>query len=202
MNGYRTPRTSAAGMAGTGARMLRGLLSVRALVADAYEAAERVLVRGRSSADPNAAADGQFDESAAETCQPVGVVARAASNAEVAAVVANVGGDGTNPYVLGTVDGTRALIIDARGIQADVTIVYNSTDVIELREGKIRLGSVGGTTAPLPTMDDFQALRSWVLAQFEETTGHVHATPAGLTTTVTAVGLAPAVVGTQRVEVE
>lgn len=172
MRSHRTPRTTAAAMAGTGARMLRGLLSARQMVNDTFDAVEKVFVRGRASSDPDADEDGEFDGDVMENCQPIGLVARPAENATVAVVVGNVGGDGTNPYILGTVDGTRALIIDARGIKTDeldFAILYTSDCVVELRGGKIRIGSVGGSTQELATKADYDALKGYLDGHF-----HLH----------------------------
>jgi hypothetical protein len=153
-------------MAGTKARMLRGLLSARQLVNDSFEAVERVLVRGRASSDQDADEDGEFDEILAENCQPVGLVARPAENADVAAIVGNIGGDGTNPYILGTVDGTRASVIDERGVGTtlDFVIAYNSTDVLEIRGGKIRALSLSGSAASVALTSDANNLNARIAA--------------------------------------
>lgn len=187
------------------------MATLRQVVTDTYQSAERVLVRGRTTTDHSAQEDGQFDEVVAETCHPIGVIARPASNATVAAVVLNAGADSTNPYMIGAQDSTRKLVIDARGIASDVTILYNTTDVVEIRDGKIRAGSLGGATDRLPTWADFNALRDFVRDQFDSVSGHVHVTPAGPTTTITTSGTpatavapadAPAPAGTQRFEAE
>jgi hypothetical protein len=194
--------------------MLRSLISARDMVLDRIGPVERVVVRGRQSRDPTARADGEFEEMPAEQCQPIGLVARPASNATVEAIVAHVGASGTNPYTIAAIDHTRSTILDARGIGADdrgLVILYNDTDVVEIRDGKIRAGSLEGGTERLPTWADFQALRSFVRAQFDSIHGHVHVTPSGPTTTIQTAddpaslltpADAPTPVGTQRFEAE
>lgn len=205
---YRAPRSLNERLAGTSARMVRGLLSARQVLVDTFEAVERVRVRGRASSDPEAEEDGEFDEELAENCQPIGLVARPAEGATIAAVVGNIGGDGTNPYILGTVDGTRALVIDARGIAADVTILYNSTDVLEIRDGKIRAGSLGGTTAPVAMLTDVQSLDARVTEVQGAVNSHTHlyapgpGAPAPTATGLPQSGATATINGSQRVEVE
>lgn len=203
---HRTPRTLFEQLGGTGARRTRGLLSARQMLTDTFESVERVRVMGRASSDPEAEVDGEFDEELAENCQPIGLVARPDENATIAVVVGNVGGDGTNPYILGSVDGTRALIIDARGIATDVTILYNSTDVLELRDGKIRAGALGGTTEPVPTLTDIQSLNALVTEIQSVLNTHVHGgVLAGMAVTLVATPQSTGsatINGTQRFEAE
>lgn len=211
---YRNPKNLAEQLAGTGFRMIRAMISARQLVLDRYEAVERVLVRGRQSRDASAEEDGRFEESFAENCQPVGMVARPPASATVEAVVGHIGGDGANPYILATIDHRRATILDARGVTAsdrDLVILYTDDCVVEIRDGKIRAGSLIGTTEQLPTWADFNDLRDFVRGQFDNITGHIHVTPAGPTTTITTSATlpssltpadAPVPVGTQKFEAE
>jgi hypothetical protein len=204
---YRKPLDLAKALGGAKSRAMRALVSVRQLLTDTFAADERVTVLGRTSLDSNAGEDSEEVE--AEHCQPVGLVARPESGATVAVVVANVGADGTNPYLIGAIDSTRQLVIDARQVGAalDVTIVYNSTDVVELRDGKIRAGSLGGTTQPVPTQADFNALVSWCSAHRHDQAGAAPGPTSIPTNTpplapVGAPDPAPAGVFSQRFEVE
>lgn len=214
MSEYRSRSRRQSGLGGRTSRMMRALISVREMVVETWRAHERVVARGRQSRDPNASDDGRFegDNLVMEHCQPIGIVARPGENATIEAIVANVGADGANPYVVATIDHRRAAILDARGIDTsarDFVVLYNDTDIIEIRDGKIRLGSMEGSTEPLATKKDVDDLRAYVDHQMG-TTGHTHA---GLGTPPIAAAPpfngspipgtnAPTANGTQRVEAE
>ncbi|WP_428262894.1 hypothetical protein [Haliangium sp.] len=167
---YRHTRDLLGELGGRGARRLRSLISRRQLALDESDG-ERVTALGRE------ALDGSVEEDAMDSFGPVGLVGRPAGDATVEAAVAFVGADGAHPIALGYVDGTRRAVIDAVGLGADETVVYNSQAVVKLlADGTVEIRSLGGTAVPLATKADVERLRDEFLA-------HLHLAPSGPTGT-------------------
>ena len=129
---------------------------------------ESVVVRGRTASDQT------FEEDLADSFQPVGMVSRPPIEGTVESLTAFVGGNATHPVQVATLDHGRQAVIDVEGLGADETIIYTSSVVIKLSNGKIEIGTVGGTKETLATLADVEAVRDTFLT-------HIHTNAGGPT---------------------
>lgn len=145
----------------------------------------------------------------AEVYSGVGFYARPLASAAVDAIVNFVGNAEHGAIVATRDEGLRQKHMgDA---PEDTTGMYNSqVGVFCDDDGVVRIRQPNGSTTRLPTMADFNALRTYVINQFSTASGHTHVVSGGATTTTTTVnapGTAPtfspaAAVGTPLLETE
>jgi hypothetical protein len=131
------------------------------------------------------------------------------------AIMKGGGNDGTGCWFIPSV-GTEVMLGFDRGeVEGDVWIESVNgkapsalTDNLTLLiGGSIQARSAGGSAQAIATKADVQAVVDYLKKQFDPTTGHVHATPSGPTTTIAesavgAGGSAPDPVGTTVFEAE
>ncbi|WP_428264799.1 hypothetical protein [Haliangium sp.] len=169
---YRHTRDLLGELGGRAARRLRSLISRRQLALDESDG-ERVTALGRE------ALDGSVEEDEMDSFGPVGLVGRPAGDATVEAAVAFVGADGAHPIALSYVDGTRRAVIDAVGLGADETVVYNSQAVVKLlADGTVEIRSLEGSAQALAFLDSvnqrFDAVESQLQTIAAQLNGHGH----------------------------
>jgi hypothetical protein len=130
--------------------------------------------------------DGQPEVRRMEPFANVGFFARPKDGANAEAIVAFPDG-ASNPVIVATRDEDVRKVVAQ--LNPDETAAFNSTTIILIKGSTVEIRLAGGVATKLPTLADYEALRAFVNAQFAAAAGHVHATPAGATTTIT---LAPA----------
>lgn len=137
--------------------------------------------------------DGRTKEARdAEVFSGVGFYARPAAGAKAEAIVAFLGDDGQNPVVVATRDeaARKAIAQLEQNSTAMFNAGANATIVLIKPDGTVEIRRGNGVAAKLPTLADYNALRTFVNAQFSGP-GHTHATPSGTTTATTPVGTPP-----------
>lgn len=120
-----------------------------------------------------------------EVFQGVGFASRPEADSDSAeAIVVKVGGKLNHPVIVATRD--EDVRVD---VAEDETAIFNSVSIVHVRaNGEIEATSIGGTPVALATKADIDALEEFLKDQFDSVSGvgHVHATPSGPTTTMTA----------------
>jgi len=119
----------------------------------------------------------------AEVFDGIGHAARPKAGANAEGIIVHVGAAAEHPVCVGTRDeGLRKAVVP--DMLDDETATFNSATVVYHRKtGVVEIRTTGGTALALPTMADFNALRSWVAAQFTAA-GHTHTVSGGTTTAV------------------
>lgn len=98
----------------------------------------------------------------------VGFASRPAPNANAEAVVVFPGGS-SNPVIIATRDEDARKLINSQ-VDQDAAAVFNRSTIILVKpNGTVEIRAIGGTATKLPTLADYEALRSAFNA-------HVHAT--------------------------
>lgn len=136
------------------------------------------------SLDGHRLIDGSRERRDAEVFGGIGFHSRPAAGANAEAIVLFVGDGAENPVIVATRDeAARAAIAQ---LEADSTAIFNTKAIVLIKsDGTIEIRSAGGTAARLPTMADYEALRTAFNA-------HVHLETGASTNAPTAVpGVVP-----------
>lgn len=123
-----------------------------------------------------------------EVFSGIGFYSRPSPGANTEAIVGHVGGR-ENPAIIALRDeDTRRKIAK---IEQNETAMYNTLAILLVdKDGHMHARFPNGTTKRLAFVDDLNALRGFVAAQFSGA-GHVHAAPGGPTTSTVPVGAPP-----------
>lgn len=148
--------------------------------------------------------DGSTERIDAEAFSGVGFYARPRSSGGTPEAIVLHVGDARVPVVVACRDErTLAAVRDALGgIDAGDAVMYapDGSAVVHVTGGEVRVKTPSGTAVALATKADLDAVVTYIKKQFAASTGHIHATPSGPTTTITegtvAGGTCPSPAGT------
>jgi hypothetical protein len=128
-----------------------------------------------ASAASNWALEGWSDSLGTETDEVenfpgVGFESRPSVGANAEVVTVDIGADSDHPVIVATRDHEALKILtDGEGIEAGETVIYTRSSMVKIcADGKIEIGSIGGTRQALATIADLESLKAifaaWVVS--------------------------------------